>query len=81
MTEKAMFDVDIGFTTDNDIRVFTVEVADQIESKDDGAVAAVFEGYDATVCSAILYSSKDICDRDLRGERDFVLVESVQSSL
>jgi hypothetical protein len=76
-----MFDGDVGFTTDDDIGVFTVEVADQIESKDDGAVAAVFEGYDATIRSAILYSGKDICDGDLWGERDFVLVECIQGSL
>jgi hypothetical protein len=68
---------DITFATDQNIRMRAVNVADEIESKDYGAVAAVFKGDDAAVRGAVLDGGEDVCDGDLWGEGDGLVREGV----
>lgn len=81
VAKKAMFDSDVSFTADEDVGVFVLRVADEVEGEDDGAVAAVFKGHDAAVCGAVLDGGEDVGDGDLGGERDFVFVEGVEGGL
>ena len=43
MTEEIVRDVQVGFTTDSDVRKLRVPVSEEVEGKDDGAVGGVFQ--------------------------------------
>lgn len=77
MAEKTVFDGDVAFAADEDVRVGAVDIADEIQSEDDGTIAAVLKGDDAAVCGAVLYGCENVGDGDLGRERDIVLVEGV----
>lgn len=52
----------VCFVADEDIRVFPFEIGEEIQSEEDGAVGAVFKGYDASVGCAGLYGGEDVLD-------------------
>ena len=43
VTEEIVRDVQVGFTTDSDVRKLRVPVSEEVEGKDDGAVGGVFQ--------------------------------------
>ena len=54
----------VRFVANEDISVFSLEVREEIEGEEDGAVGAVFKGNDASVCCAGLYGREDVLDCD-----------------
>ncbi len=57
-----MLNSNIAFATDKDISVLALQVSEEIESKDYGAIAAVFKGDDAAEGRSVLYSDEDVFD-------------------
>ena len=62
----------ISFAANEDIRIFVVEVGEEVEGKDYATIAAVFKGYDAPVCSPGLDGREDVFDCDFRREGNLV---------
>jgi hypothetical protein len=81
VAEQTVFDGDIGFGAHEDVGMGAVDVADEVEGEDDGAVGAVLKGDDAAVCAAILDGGEDVGDGDAGGERDGGGGEGVQGGL
>jgi hypothetical protein len=75
--EQTVLYGDVGFAADQDVRVRAVDVADEIECEDDGAIGAVFEGDDAPVGSAGLDRGEDVGDGGAGGEGDGGVGEGV----
>lgn len=71
----------VGFAADENVAVFVVQVGEEVECEDDGAVGAVLEGHHATLCAAILYCGKDILDGGLWCESMCVWRECVEGCL
>ena len=81
MAEETVLHGDVAFPADENVGVFVVQVGEEVEGEDHGAVGGVFERDNAAVCGAGLDGGEDIFDCDLRGERVCVWVEGVESSL
>lgn len=56
---------DIDFAFDENVRVAAVEVGEEVEGEDDGAVGGVFEGDDAVGGGACLDGGEDVFNGDL----------------
>jgi hypothetical protein len=75
--EQTVLYGDVGFAADQNVGVRAVDVADEVEREDDGAVGAVFKGDDAPVRSAGLDGGEDVGDGGARGEGDGGVGEGV----
>lgn len=76
-----MLDAHVGLAADEDVRVAVLEVGEEVEREDDGAVGRVLDGHDAIVGGAGLDGREDVFDVDDRLEGVDGLVESVEGCL
>lgn len=71
----------VCFAADENVAVLVVQVGEEIECEDYGAVGAVFKGHNATVCATILYRGEDILDGGLGCESVCVWRKGVEGCL
>ncbi len=57
-----MLNSNIAFPADKDISILALQVSEEIQGKDYGAIAAVFKGDDAAEGGPVLYSDEDVFD-------------------
>ena len=60
-----MPDLDVNLALDLNIRIPTLQVCEEVEREDDGAIRGIFKGHDAVLRGATLYRGEDVLDADL----------------
>jgi hypothetical protein len=72
---------EVDFATDEDVRVATCEVGEEVEGEDHGAIGGVFEGDDALRSGAGLDGGEDVFDACLWDDLVFRLGEALDCCL
>jgi hypothetical protein len=81
VADQAVLHGDEALAADEDVWVFSLEVGEEVQGEDYGAVGRILEGDHAAVCGAVLDCGEDIFYRNFRGECVGIRVEDVEGRL